>query len=129
VLVNRGWIAAGARREELPQVRTPAGTVAIEGVKLEHFPRAWAPGGAKPGGRVWQNASVEDFAAWSGLALAPFVLEQHSALEDGLARDWPAPDLGVDKHRAYALQWYSLAALCIVLFLVLGFRRDAGAAG
>jgi cytochrome oxidase assembly protein ShyY1 len=24
----------------------------------------------------------------------------------------------------YALQWYSLAALCAILFIVLSFRRD-----
>jgi len=129
VLVNRGWIAAGSRRGDLPEVRTPAGAVAIEGVKLDRFPRAWAPAGAGPEGRVWQNVTREDFAAWSGLALAPFVLEQHSALEDGLARDWPAPDLGLEKHLAYALQWYSLAALSVVLFVVLSFRRDAPPAG
>ncbi len=129
VLVNRGWVAAGPRRGDLPEVRTPAGTVAIEGLKLDHFPRALAPAGAKPEGRAWQNVSREEFSVWSGLALAPFVLEQHSALEDGLARDWPPPDLGIEKHLAYALQWYSLAALCVVLFVVLSFRRRADPSG
>jgi len=27
----------------------------------------------------------------------------------------------------YALQWYSLAALCVILFLVLSVRRDDAA--
>lgn len=124
ILVNRGWVAAGPRRERLPQLRTPAGELALEGVRLERFARAYEPSGAKPAGPVWQNVTVAEFAAWSGLALEPWVLEQHSALDDGLARDWPAAGLGAEQHEAYALQWYSLAALCVILLVVLGFRRE-----
>jgi cytochrome oxidase assembly protein ShyY1 len=29
----------------------------------------------------------------------------------------------VEKHESYALQWYSLAALAVVLLLVLSIRR------
>ena len=29
----------------------------------------------------------------------------------------------VEKHQGYALQWYSLAALAIVLLVVLSFRK------
>jgi surfeit locus 1 family protein len=42
VLVNRGWIEAGRTRESLPQVRTPAGEVRIEGTQFERFPRVSA---------------------------------------------------------------------------------------
>jgi len=124
VLVNRGWVAAPLHREQLPQLRTPPGQQLVEGRVLEHFPRAYAPSGAKPEGRVWQNVEVTTFSVWSGLKLEPYVLEQHSPLADGLARNWPAPDTGVAKHESYALQWYSLAALAVVMTLALGFRRE-----
>ena len=124
VLVNRGWIAAGASRAQLPEVRTPAGEISVTGLRLEHFARAYEPAAAKPEGKVWQNAAIGQFAAWSGLALEPWVIEQHSALEDGLVRDWPPADAGVAMHESYALQWYSLAALSIVLLFGLNFRRE-----
>jgi surfeit locus 1 family protein len=129
VLVNRGWVAAGASRLPLPEIRTPAGEVGIEGLRLAHFARAYEPGAAKPEGKVWQNVSLENFAAWSGLALEPYVIEQHSALEDGLVRDWPPADLGVEMHESYALQWYSLAALCVVLFFALNLKRERSKTG
>ena len=44
-------------------------------------------------------------------ALADYYLQQTSAGHDGLVRDWPAPDAGIDRHRGYAFQWYALAAL------------------
>jgi surfeit locus 1 family protein len=124
VLVNRGWVAAPARREQLPEIRTPAGEVVLSGVRQEHFARSYAPVESQPGGKVWQNATVEQFAAWSGLALEPYVIEQHSALEDGLVRDWPRPGLGAEMHESYALQWYSLAALAVVLLFALNIKRE-----
>lgn len=124
VLVNRGWTAAGASRAQVPGVRTPAGPVSLSGVRLERFARAYEPAAAKPEGKVWQNVAIEQFAAWSGLALERYVIEQHSELDDGLLRDWPRADAGHEKNEMYALQWYSLAALSIALFLVLNLRRD-----
>jgi surfeit locus 1 family protein len=127
VLVNRGWVAAPAHREQLPQIRTPPGVHEVEGRVLEHFPRAYDPSGTRPEGRVWENVEVATFAAWSGLALEPYVIEQHSPFPDGLARNWPPPDYGVRMHESYELQWYSLAALSVALFVVLSFRRAPAA--
>lgn len=128
VLVNRGWLPAAATREQVPAVRTPTGEVSLQGVRLAHFARAFEPPGVTAGatraGAAWQNVSIGEFAAWSGLALEPYVLEQHSALDDGLVRDWPRPDSGVTMHESYALQWYSLAALSLALFIGLNLKID-----
>jgi len=124
VLVNRGWAPAGASRDQLPEFRTPAGEIAVSGLRLQRFPHAYAPDAAKPAGNVWQNVTPEQFAAWSGLALEPYVIEQHATLDDGLVRDWPRADAGVETHQSYALQWYSLAALSVALLLVLNIKRE-----
>ena len=121
VLVNRGWIAAGKTRDALPEVRTPAGEVRVEGIALEGLPRVLSL--QKDAGKLRQTLDIERFAFETGLRLEPRVIEQHSDLPDGLARDWPPRDLGIEKHQGYALQWYSLAALAIVLLVVLSFRK------
>jgi len=128
VLVNRGWVAAGPSRDQLPAVRTPGGEIALEGLRLERLPRAFELAGAKREGRVWQNASVDEVAAWSELRLEPWVLEQHAGPEDGLVRDWPRADEGVAMHESYALQWYSLAGLSVVLLVALNLKREKSAA-
>lgn len=122
VLANRGWIAALASRESLPGVHTPAGELTLDGVALERLPHALSPGAA-PAGPVRQNLDIAAFAAETGLRLQPLVIEQRSDTGDGLLRDWPRPDLGVEKHESYALQWYSFAALAIALLVVLSLRR------
>jgi surfeit locus 1 family protein len=122
VLVNRGWVPAARVRGELPQVATPAGPVRIEGLALERLPRV-LEAGPNPGAKLRQNIDVASFAQQTGLRLQPIVIQQHSPAADGLERDWPRPDVGVEKNEAYSLQWYSLAGLALALFIVLSFQR------
>lgn len=125
VLVNRGWLAAGRTRDVLPVVSTPREEVRVEGLALERLPHALELGAAPGRAKVRQNLDVASFEQETGLRFQPIVIEQHSAAPDGLVREWPRPDAGVEKHQSYALQWYSLAGLAAVLFVALSFRRVA----
>src|SRR6185295_4057905 len=118
--------ACGSRASPRPSTRTsPAGEVRAEGLGLARLPHALELGEAAPG-KVRQNVDLPALEKETGLRFQPIVIEQHSSAPDGLTRDWPRPDAGIEKHESYALQWYSLAALAVVLFVALSFRR-AGA--
>ncbi|MGH8747222.1 MAG: SURF1 family protein, partial [Burkholderiales bacterium] len=126
VLIDRGWLPAGARRDVLPEVSTPVGEQRIEGLALTRLPHALELGSGVPQGRVWQNLRIADFSRESGLALLPLVIEQDSVAPDGLVRDWPRPDSGAARNESYALQWYLFAVLALVLFVVHSHRRGRG---
>jgi surfeit locus 1 family protein len=131
VLVNRGWVGLGPSRAQLPSVPAPPGPVVVTGRValpdagyLELSPQA-------PAGPVWQNLDPARFTAATGIRVLPIVIEQtHSPQpDDGLVRDWPAPDFGVEKHRIYMVQWYAFAALALglwVAFTVRGLVRSRG---
>jgi surfeit locus 1 family protein len=57
------------------------------------------------------------------LAMQPVVVLQTGKAPDGLVRDWPKPDAGVNTHRAYALQWYVMAVLAVALWLGLNLKK------
>ena len=121
VLVDRGWIAQGAYRSELPQAPPPAGAISIEG-RINLPPARYLELKTDAGsGTVRQNLDIDRLAAATGLALLPFVIEQSGDAGDSLVRDWPPPDFGIDQHWSYMLQWYSLAGLGIVLWLALNW--------
>lgn len=124
VLVNRGWAPTGATRADLPNVPTPAGMVTVEGVAVVPPEKVFELGDVPPGEKVWPNLVLARYANWSGLDLAPVVVQQTNDAGDGLVRDWPRPDFGIEKHKAYALQWYALAALTVILYVVLNLKRD-----
>ena len=130
VLVERGWLPRNlAERDKLPAYGTPQGTVTVEGIarlNAGHVMQLGSAPALRPNAIV-QNADVAQVSAGSGLAMQPFVLEQSrpsspAAGDEGLVRDWPAPSLGVEKHRGYAFQWYSLALMAVLFFVFNGYR-------
>ncbi len=123
VLVNRGWVAAGPRRDRLPQVATPAGTQFVEGVAGVPTKRFLQLGAEVPGS-VRENLVIDSLAAEWRIPLQPIVLQQTSGAADGLVRRWERPDSGAERNRSYALQWYSLAGLAAFLYVALNLKRS-----
>ena len=134
VLVARGWLARNAfDAVKMAPYATPAGSVTVEGVvksSIGHIMELGTPEPVRPGAIV-QNIAPAQFARASGLSVQPFFIEQSEAgggegaagAADGLARNWPAPSLGVEKHQGYAFQWYALAVMALLFFVMTGFRR------
>lgn len=127
ILVNRGWTAQGASRSQMPEAAPPTGVVSVRGrlalpaagyLELRREP---------PVGMVWQNLDPARFTAATGLKVLPVVVEATAAPvpDDGLVRDWPAPDFGVEQHRIYMIQWYAFALLVAILWLWFHRPRSA----
>lgn len=125
ILIERGWAPRDANdRTRVPAVPTPADEIEIEGVirsDAGHLLQLGAAEAPRPGA-IMQNLDIAAYARASQLPLAPFVVEQSGEIKDGLVRDWPAPSLGIDRHRGYAVQWYTLALMAVIFFVVTGFR-------
>jgi surfeit locus 1 family protein len=128
VLVDRGWIAQGARRADLPVVPLPEGNVTVIGrVNLPpqrylELRREGTPG------PLWENLDIGRIAAATGLDLLTVVIEQTDPVvpADALVRDWSAPDLGAAQNVSYMVQWYLFAALAVALWVALNWRlREA----
>ena len=111
VLVNRGWVAAAADRSRLPNLAIDSGPIELAGIarvpQSEPF-RLAADSADSP---VLQHLDPQLLAARLGRSVLPWVILQTSFTADGLQRDWPRPDAGIDRHHGYALQWFGLAAL------------------
>lgn len=125
VLVNRGWIAGTQERGHLPSVRTPSGTVEITGLAVEPSRRFLELSSKVAEGQVWQNLTLERYRQAVPIAVQPIVIEQQSALDDGLVREWSPPDFGINTHYAYAFQWFAMALAIAVFYLVTHVKRAA----
>ncbi len=127
VLVARGWLPRyTGEHDRLPEFGTPSGTVIVTGIAKASMGKVMQlgdPATVKPQA-ILQNLTPDQFADASKLTVQPFFIEQAGPpAGDQLVRDWPAATLGVDKHRGYAFQWYALAAMALIFFVVTGFRR------
>ena len=122
MLVNRGWLPAGGRRERLPEIRTPDTVVEVIGMAGEPG-RFFELGPTDESALVWQNLTIERFVRSRKIAVLPVVLEQSNASEHGLRRKTTATDFGVSKHVGYAVQWFSFCALIVFVFLFFHVRK------
>lgn len=132
VLVMRGWFERDPQdRSHVPKAVIPQGEVQISGLLRHDTGHLLQLGQAAPlkPGAIVQNLQPGDFAKATGLPVLPFIIEETTAQlpqADGLVRDWPAPTSGADRNRGYAFQWYALAVMALVFFLVTGFRNRSG---
>jgi len=126
ILVERGWFQRNIKeRTKIPALSAPEGEIEIEGVVRTHIDRSMQLGASDSltPGAIVQNLSVPALAEVLKVKMPEWVLEQTSDHGAGLQRDWPVPSSGADKHRAYAFQWYGLAAMAALFFVVTGIRR------
>lgn len=132
VLVNRGWIPAGRDRRQLPDVAMPQGSVQFIG-QVEHFPAVgFKLAGAEiptPGWpSVVQVLAEKNLSERLGYRLLSYQVLFPAEASGGFVRDWkPSSRLNPGKNLGYALQWFSFAALLVILYVWYGFRpKSAG---
>ena len=129
MLVDLGWLAMPGDRQ-LPVVAVPEGAQTLRGL-LSPPPStglALGPAYTHPETRRWLLTRVDlpALSAALGLSLAPRVLRLDPALPIGYARDLDVlPNtLPPERHRGYALQWFGLAFVTLIICLYFGiFRR------
>ncbi len=119
VLVQRGWVPRNFEdRLRVPQIDTPAGVVKVQG-RIAPAPSKLYEMGEAGSGAIRQNLDLAQFRTETGLALVAGSIQQTGAprQDDGLLRDWPQINTGVDKHYGYAFQWFGLCALITLLYV------------
>jgi surfeit locus 1 family protein len=129
--VNRGWAPRNNEdREKLPLVNTREGLVSIEGIVFAHPGKVYELG-KRTGDvaigtpRIEQNFDLEREGQLHHWMQSPFVLrETEVGIEDGLLRQWAPLTMGVDRHYAYAFQWFALAFSGFLFWLVTGLRQQ-----
>jgi surfeit locus 1 family protein len=118
LLVQRGWVPRDfINRARLPEIATPSGVVSVTGRIAPPPSKLYEFKGIETG-PIRQNVDISALSLVSGLALLDVALLQtQGQADDGLLREWAAPNLGVERHYGYAFQWFSLAALVLGLYL------------
>ena len=128
--INRGWAPRNSEnRESLPPVKTPSKVVTIEGIVFAHPGKVYALGegqviidASKP--RIEQNFNLRAEGKLRGWVQSPFILrEVDTGVEDGLLREWAPLTTGVDRHYAYAFQWFALAVSGFLFWIITGLRQ------
>ena len=128
VLVNRGWIPTGLDRAVLPELPGPADPVSLEAVTSLPPENVFRLGDAEETHAGWPKVVQQpDFARLEQLLetrLLPVILLLDASDEHGFVRDWqPVYTVTPDKHRAYAMQWLTLALVLLLIYIGVNSKR------
>ena len=116
ILVQRGWVQRNfADRAKLPDIQTPVGTVTIPG-RIAPPPSKLYEFKGLDAAPIRQNIDMTGFSRETGLPLMAVSMVQTGPANEGLLRDWAAPNVGIDKHYGYAFQWFALCVLVTGLY-------------
>jgi cytochrome oxidase assembly protein ShyY1 len=121
VLLDAGWLAWPARSEPPPTAALASPQGPFTGILLP------PPGGgiSLGGATAWSwpllvtRIEADTLAERFGGVLLPYVLEP---LDSPRAKSVRAGMLPPERHRAYAVQWFGLAATVLVIYLTLAWR-------
>lgn len=129
LLVDRGWVALGKLRSDIPDVAVSDDGRALAG-RLDQLPRAgitMAEGDTDINGpwpRVMSFPAQAAIERALGRKVLPGLVLLDPAQPDGYERVWEARlPLGPGRHIAYAVQWFAFAVTAVTLYLLLSLRR------
>lgn len=128
LLINRGWIAQGPTRSELPPIPSVSGTVEIQGTIYVALDDVFLLSGVQEsapaqGPRVIQSIQIEALSADLAKQIGPYtvrLLENSPGLTQG---NWQAVNMSPEKHRAYAVQWFAMLFALLTMFIYFGFKN------
>jgi surfeit locus 1 family protein len=128
VLVNRGWIAQGQRRDLLPSLPPVADITQVRGsiyvpVGEQFVLSDQREAGADLWPRVIQRVDMALLSDELGLEVFPYTLRIETGAPGALLAEWPLLNMMPEKHRGYAVQWFAMAAALLMLFIYSTIRH------
>jgi surfeit locus 1 family protein len=131
LLVNRGWVAFTGYRDQLPDVSmAPASEQTISG-RIDELPVPGLASGRAPPATdgAWPKLTSfpthEELEAVLDTKIERRILLLDANVRNGYSRDWSPPGLDPTRHFSYAIQWWGFAAVLLVLYFALNFRRKS----
>jgi surfeit locus 1 family protein len=127
VLVDRGWLPWGADRSRLPEVAVGPETVSLVGTVYVPYGEGFRIGGMDSGGGDWptliQYLDFDRISALLGYPVLPMTVRLESPAEAGYERNWVNPPANPQRHISYAIQWFALAAVLLVIYLAMHLKH------
>ncbi len=126
VLVNRGWVAVGDDRNRLPEIVPPPNLRHVRGIVTIPSRNGFRMGDISNDGS-WPRRipfiDLEKISQGVDFELLPYVIWEAEESEDIYLREWKPIWSPPEKSEAYALQWFSFAAITLLLFVMLNLKK------
>jgi len=127
ILVNRGWVAQGRTRQDLPELPAPDDLVEFTGlmdkppakgvILMDHAndSQQWP--------RVLQYIDMQELSELTGYKLYPMIVWMNDDTDYGFNYQLPVMSLNSAKNTGYAFQWFSMSIALTIIYIVVNTKR------
>lgn len=126
ILINRGWIGYQDTRDNIPKINVTTETITINGVMKQQAKaivlKEQANDTTKHYPKIIQSIELKTIAKDLNIGLLAMIIELDKKDSTGFTRDWQPYYGSIDKHNAYALQWFAMAGIMFFLFIRLNTK-------
>ncbi len=129
-LVNRGWIAGRAHRDDLPSIDLPLHQWQIKGRLYSINPQVLSEDAAiESHGNLLRLPVLDSFIVSKlenqlGIDIEPYLVRLDSEVNGTFLIDWAWVSMQPEKHLAYAFQWFGLAFTFLIVSLVVLIKKE-----
>ena len=129
LLVNRGWVPLDRRDPASRPDGQVADVVTVTGILRVNAHAGWLTPENQPADNLWFSYDLPAMARATGQPLRPAILEADAGnIPGGLPVGGRFRAEIPNRHLEYALTWYSLAVVLVVIYIVYHRRRDGDTA-
>ncbi|TFH75497.1 SURF1 family protein [Gammaproteobacteria bacterium LSUCC0112] len=127
LLVNRGWIAQGVSRQHLPSLDVSEDEAVISGHVYVPDGALMVLGEEESNTDIWpkviQKIDFQNINDVLGERVRPHLIRLDENSTGVLQTNWSAINMRPEVHRAYAVQWFIMALVLFVLYLLFSFKK------
>lgn len=127
VMVDRGWVPGESTRRSFPEIHTPQGLLKIQGSAYYPAKNQWILGPGteeKEGGiTILELINAKLLSQLLQKEVYPFIIRLDKQDAYGFVREWAIVSMPPQRHLAYALQWFAMALVILIIFVALNLKK------
>jgi len=127
VMVDRGWIQGNNNRHIIPDIQIPQGAMQVQGTIYFPSSKQWVlgPGLEDKGNNVIVLEVLDAKMLTQVLQkkVYPFIIRLDKQDAYGFVRKWAIVSMPPQRHLAYALQWFVMALVILIIFIALNLKK------
>lgn len=127
ILVDRGWVPGNLDRQVFPNVQIPQSEIKLRGYAYFPNKKQWVLGPIleEKGNKtiILERVDVQLISQVLQKEVSPFIIRLEKRDAHGFVREWETVSMPPQRHLAYALQWFVMALVVLIIFVALNLKK------
>ncbi len=127
VMVDRGWILGDSTRQTVPEIESPQEIIKLQGNVYYPSEKQWILGPLleekKNNVTIVERMDAKLISQILQKKVYPFIIRLDKQDAYGFVREWAIVSMPPERHLAYALQWFVMALIILIIFVALNLKK------